>query len=482
MANRVKRRAREEAALTFENTIRQKLKSSKRARRKISFTFLQRKALLEANFKVAESGLTDLLPEQEFLLLFCRRFLNSRKLNSYFPVYQSPKALLEDFLQNQFLLRLCIQENNGLVSFMNQATILRPISTWRPKFKRDTKRLLWCFIAHAYIRYPHQVPYFLQRLYHNYCSYRIRLQSSYWIVGYQLIFHLTKGNGWHKFEGFHAFPVPGKANFYIQQSPKKYRGNYLSALYWACLRCYLPKKIIDLFWSTFIDRAEYYLKNGTAVFHFLASETERPMRDWIKLFYLTNQLMRFLNSHFPEEFDKYYHSVIRFFLKEYQDIGMNEIPIWLEYIKGQKDLGKGLKMKGRSIVAFRKKVEQYLAEEYVAKHKSSWKGMEKSDYFLEQGDRSYRITQLKTDFDLYVEGQLMSHCVYTYAGECASGGAAIWSLQEQVAVNQWAPLVTIEVQENHKIWQALARFNYKPNNEWMSIIKTWAKAEELEIV
>ncbi len=482
MANRVKRRAREEAMLTFENTIRQKLQSSKKERRKISFTYLQRKALLEANFKTKESGLTDLSSEQEIVILFCRRFLNSRKLDAYFPVYHSPKALLEDFIQNPFLLRLCIQENRGLIEFMYQATILRPISTWQAKFKRDTKNLLWSFIAHSYIRYPHQVPYFLQRLYHNHCSYGIKLQTSYWVVGYKLIFHLSKGNGWHNFDGFREFPVPSKANFYIQQSPKKYRGNYLSALYWACLRSYLPKKVIDLFWSTFIDRAEYYLKNGTEVFRFLASLPELPMRDWIKLFYCANQLMRFLQMHFQEGFDNYYQSVIRFFLKEYQVIGMNEIPHWLEYIKGQKDLGKGLKMKGRSVIAFRRKVEQHFAEEYFAKHNSSWKGIDKQDYYLEQEDRSYRITQLKTDFDLYLEGQLMSHCVYTYAGECANGDAAIWSLQEQVAENQWAPLVTIEIQEGQKIWQTLARFNNKPNSEWMSIIKTWAKAEELVIV
>ncbi len=481
MANRVQRRAREEALLTFENTIRQKLNTSKSQQRRLAFTFLQREALFLADFKIEESGLKNLLPEQKSILLFCRRFLKTRRLNSYFPVYPSPKALLLDFLQNKFLLRLCVQENRGLLEFMYQGKVVRPLSSWKPKSKRNNKRLLWSFIAHTYIRYPHQIPFFLQGLYHNYCSYRIKLQTSYWLVGYQLIFHLAEGNGWHNFAGFHAFPVPTKANFYMQQCPNKYRGNYLSALYWSCLHCYLPKKVIDLFWSTFIDRAEYYLKHGGEVLNFLGKQSELSIRDWIKLIYLTNQLMYFLHINFPSGFDKYYQSVIRFFLKEYRLIGMNEVPVWLEYIKDKKENGQRLKMKGRSISAFRKKVDQHLKAAYVASNNSSWKGMSQPDYYLEQHGQAFRITQLKTDFDLYAEGQLMSHCVYSYVSNCTDGSSAIWSLQEQVEIDQWKPLVTIEVQEGNKIWQSLARFNYPPSKEMMEIIKTWAALENLKI-
>jgi hypothetical protein len=87
-------------------------------------------------------------------------------------------------------------------------------------------------------------------------------------------------------------------------------------------------------------------------------------------------------------------------------------------------------------------------------------------------DLKYCIRQLTTSWELYTEGTLMHHCVYTYTNSCLAKNAFIFSLR-QIEGEHELPLVTIQVNKLKQIVQTKGSYNRTTNALEDSIIGMW---------
>ena len=94
----------------------------------------------------------------------------------------------------------------------------------------------------------------------------------------------------------------------------------------------------------------------------------------------------------------------------------------------------------------------------------------------------YFITELCNGPELAKEGRVMGHCVASYQMMCAEGRCSIWSLRKQTNEGEFASLVTIQLNtENSQLVQIKARFNARPENDLVGIIRKWCGREGLVI-
>lgn len=96
---------------------------------------------------------------------------------------------------------------------------------------------------------------------------------------------------------------------------------------------------------------------------------------------------------------------------------------------------------------------------------------------MEWEQRHYVIKQLRKALDLFHEGRLLSHCVFSYRARCFRGESYIFSLRLKEEDDQETPLVTIEI-VNGEVFQARGKFNRDPKPEEQRIIGAWAVANE----
>jgi hypothetical protein len=95
-------------------------------------------------------------------------------------------------------------------------------------------------------------------------------------------------------------------------------------------------------------------------------------------------------------------------------------------------------------------------------------------------DELYIIKQLKTNHELYLEGNELSHCVASYLHNCLEDGSFIFSLRQINADNIEKRLVTIEVL-NHEIFQKSGKAIRQCSPLEENIIAEWAKNNGLTI-
>ncbi len=96
---------------------------------------------------------------------------------------------------------------------------------------------------------------------------------------------------------------------------------------------------------------------------------------------------------------------------------------------------------------------------------------------MEWEQRHYVIKQLRKALELFHEGRLLSHCVFSYRARCFRGESYIFSLRLKEEDDQETPLVTIEI-VNDEVFQARGKFNRDPKPEEQRIIRAWAAANE----
>ncbi len=99
----------------------------------------------------------------------------------------------------------------------------------------------------------------------------------------------------------------------------------------------------------------------------------------------------------------------------------------------------------------------------------------------ETGVRTYRVQQLLTSHELEQEGSKMRHCVASYVSNCVQGECSIWSLKMSNEEGQEIRLLTIELDQNLEIQQALGKNNRRPHKEEMNILKRWVSDCQLKI-
>ena len=99
-------------------------------------------------------------------------------------------------------------------------------------------------------------------------------------------------------------------------------------------------------------------------------------------------------------------------------------------------------------------------------------------FYIEEDDCSFVIRQLKTNKDLFMEGNALHHCVGSYTNNCLIKGSFIFSLRQIDDYNTEKRLITIEVYDN-KIFQKRGKYNRTCLPFEDKIIAKWAKENEI---
>jgi len=110
----------------------------------------------------------------------------------------------------------------------------------------------------------------------------------------------------------------------------------------------------------------------------------------------------------------------------------------------------------------------------------SWPKSNHQAFTYKKEQDEFSITELLNYEDLCHEGKVLNHCVATYVEDCLDGSCSIWSLRCDGG-EEPRSLVTIEVDREGNIAQALGKYNAQPEEEQMDIIKAWARKEGLRI-
>ena len=106
-------------------------------------------------------------------------------------------------------------------------------------------------------------------------------------------------------------------------------------------------------------------------------------------------------------------------------------------------------------------------------------------YFLERNNCRYVIKQLKTNYELAIEGEQMKHCVFFYTYDCLNSGSYIFSLKNIIKntdskESTEITMITIEV-NNNRIVQKMGEFNRPCNQLEDDLIEEWAKLHHLTL-
>jgi PcfJ-like protein len=97
----------------------------------------------------------------------------------------------------------------------------------------------------------------------------------------------------------------------------------------------------------------------------------------------------------------------------------------------------------------------------------------------EEGD--YALTELRSFHELFEEGQLMHHCVFSYAHAARAGAVSIWSLRLTRAGRE-VSRVTVRVMTKERVLaEARRRFNAAIEPHERRLLHTWASRQGLEV-
>ncbi|WP_298417615.1 PcfJ domain-containing protein [uncultured Kordia sp.] len=187
--------------------------------------------------------------------------------------------------------------------------------------------------------------------------------------------------------------------------------------------------------------------------------------------------------------DKFWRSAIEFFCK-YELLEQYEFYGVLDYLQHIKNEDAEFCLKGRSLNGLKRLSDEWHSVVYlqkVKKRKLAWKAQEMEPFEYtdtnEEKEKKYKIKELCTSVELYIEGMNMGHCVASYDSYCLSGNSSIFSLYEFAEEDKLIErLVTLEISpKDKKIVQARGKFNQKPSKIALTIIKKWAKEMEYAI-
>ena len=93
----------------------------------------------------------------------------------------------------------------------------------------------------------------------------------------------------------------------------------------------------------------------------------------------------------------------------------------------------------------------------------------------------YRIVQLINNYELWLEGKVMSHCVGGYNHKCQAGTSSIWAMSRVFYDGREEKCLTIELGNEDKIWEVRGKQNREPTDSELSILQHWSKQENLEL-
>lgn len=149
-------------------------------------------------------------------------------------------------------------------------------------------------------------------------------------------------------------------------------------------------------------------------------------------------------------------------------------------------------LKGRTLKAILQLSHEYYAQQALRELEMrqqmrddsilKWGTSKHQEWNYRHEEAWYAIFELQTSYDLEEESSQMQHCVRSYANNCAKGLCYIWSLKRKLHDNNnWVSLATLEMNQYSQLVQIKAKFNQRPKEAYMDMIKDWTKQEKLEI-
>jgi hypothetical protein len=230
--------------------------------------------------------------------------------------------------------------------------------------------------------------------------------------------------------------------------------------------------------------------------HFMATPADTPIvvglrRAQVEVLRGDRQLAdricgTFLGRNIQKE-EAFWQSVIHWFCNHW-DGDKKKVGPLMDYIKSRRDEDWNFSMKGRSILALVRGMEEWhrdLArlhklEKYVFKpsgfHEANFE-MKRRVGVKEFEEEVWSVEEVLTSKDLVAEGKKMRHCVAGYADAIQEGISSIWSLKKDGERR-----LTIEINNARRnVVQVAGPSNKSANAKEREIVKRWARANKIDI-
>lgn len=161
----------------------------------------------------------------------------------------------------------------------------------------------------------------------------------------------------------------------------------------------------------------------------------------------------------------------------------------IDYLLAQRVANRAYSLKGRTIYSLIRASDEWHNDQQAMRQRGGkliWTSSNIAEMFIQEGEGekqiSYTILELQSTKELLIEGRRMNHCVATYASSCNRKKCAIFSIRKKPVHSDEETLATIEVSlQARRIVQAKARYNKTISHKALTLMKNWAKQENLRI-
>jgi len=187
--------------------------------------------------------------------------------------------------------------------------------------------------------------------------------------------------------------------------------------------------------------------------------------------------------------DAFWREIVAFFCK-YDILGHYEFFEVMDYLDNVRNHDTDFTLKGRTFNSLKNLSDEWHQQVHMQRrHNRSlvWNPQDIApfEYVRKENEieHTYKIKELCSSTELYMEGIDMRHCVAGYDAQCFSGRTAIFTLyefeEEDTVIEK---LVTLEINLTNKaIVQARGKYNATPSKTCIAIIEEWAKEMDYSI-
>jgi PcfJ-like protein len=161
---------------------------------------------------------------------------------------------------------------------------------------------------------------------------------------------------------------------------------------------------------------------------------------------------------------------------------MNDL---IDYIRAASQEDDRFSFARRTLAALRRRMAEWHLERREIVRGIRWSGHRLPNMNCQidgEGGRGlWRFRQIKTEVELFREGQRMEHCVASYRDLCATGSVSIWSVTCEAPDGTTTSRLTVELRHDGTIAQCRGYRNGPPTREEAAIIRRWAAERKLTL-
>lgn len=189
--------------------------------------------------------------------------------------------------------------------------------------------------------------------------------------------------------------------------------------------------------------------------------------------------------------DEEFYATVLHWLAKNPMLDHAQVGPMIDYIQYRRRQDVNFTMKGRSVLAMMKGMEEWHGELKRIKvtHGMVFKpsGFQEATFDKSHNGKNghvhevWRCFEILTSKQLADEGRAMSHCVYSYSWSIEKGTVSIWSLTMEDSTGNWR-MLTVEVRnDTRQIVQARGRFNRPADTKTYQVLQDWASKNSLVI-